>query len=119
MLTSIATQDALAKFISSGAYLGHVRRMTRIYKGRRDRMLQALSAEAGNRLTIETPAGGVHLHVLAFDLTRCADGHWWVVGQRTQAPSGLGYILENRLIIAQQFPEAFRQMAVQRLAADH
>lgn len=65
------------------------------------------------------PHGGVHLHVLAFDLTRGADGHWWVVGQRTQAPSGLGYVLENRLIIAQQFPEAFRQMAVQRLAASY
>ncbi|MDR7333042.1 circularly permuted type 2 ATP-grasp protein [Roseateles asaccharophilus] len=65
------------------------------------------------------PPGGVHLHVLAFDLTRCNDGHWWVVGQRTQAPSGLGYVLENRLIIAQQFPEAFRQMAVQRLAATY
>ncbi|MCP5927768.1 circularly permuted type 2 ATP-grasp protein, partial [Klebsiella pneumoniae] len=47
------------------------------------------------------------------------DGHWWVVGQRTQAASGLGYVLENRLIIAQQFPEAFRQMAVQRLAASY
>ncbi|MFT7721501.1 MAG: circularly permuted type 2 ATP-grasp protein [Roseateles sp.] len=65
------------------------------------------------------PAGGVHLHLLAFDLTRCADGHWWVAGQRTQAVSGLGYVLENRLIIAQQFPEAFRQMAVQRLAASY
>ncbi|HEY9106712.1 MAG TPA: circularly permuted type 2 ATP-grasp protein [Roseateles sp.] len=65
------------------------------------------------------PAGGVHLQVLAFDLTRCADGQWWVVGQRTQAASGLGYVLENRLIIAQQFPEAFRQMAVQRLAASY
>jgi uncharacterized circularly permuted ATP-grasp superfamily protein/uncharacterized alpha-E superfamily protein len=65
------------------------------------------------------PAGGVHLHVTAFDLTRCADGHWWVVGQRTQAASGLGYVLENRLIIAQQFPEAFRQMAIQRLAASY
>ena len=75
---------------------------------------QYLRAMHGSR-----PAGDVHLHVLAFDLTRCADGHWWVVGQRTQAPSGLGYVLENRLIIAQQFPEAFRQMAVQRLAASY
>ncbi|WP_235539255.1 circularly permuted type 2 ATP-grasp protein [Pelomonas sp. Root662] len=64
------------------------------------------------------PRGG-HLQVLAFDLTRCSDGKWWVVGQRTQAASGLGYVLENRLIIAQQFPEAFRQMAVQRLAASY
>lgn len=65
------------------------------------------------------PSGGVSLHVVAFDLTRGADGLWWVVGQRTQAPSGLGYVLENRLIIGQQFPEAFRQMAVQRLAASY
>jgi uncharacterized circularly permuted ATP-grasp superfamily protein/uncharacterized alpha-E superfamily protein len=62
------------------------------------------------------PLGGVHLHVLALDLARCADGLWWVVGQRTQAPSGMGYMLENRLIVAQQFPEAFRDMSVQRLA---
>ncbi|MFG6465192.1 circularly permuted type 2 ATP-grasp protein [Roseateles sp. BYS87W] len=65
------------------------------------------------------PPGGVHLHVLAFDLTRGADGHWWVVGQRTQAASGLGYVLENRLIVAQQFPDAFRQMQVQRVAASY
>jgi uncharacterized circularly permuted ATP-grasp superfamily protein len=64
-----------------------------------------------------TPPGGVHLHVIAFDLARGPDGLWWVVGQRTQAPSGLGYLLENRLIVAQQFPEAFRGLRVQRLAA--
>ena len=33
MLTSIAMQDALAEFIGAGAYLGHIRRMTRLYKG--------------------------------------------------------------------------------------
>ncbi|NDY91643.1 circularly permuted type 2 ATP-grasp protein [Ideonella livida] len=63
------------------------------------------------------PAGGVYLHVAAFDLARGPDGHWWVLAQRTQAPSGLGYVLENRIIIAQQFPEAFRDLRVQRLAA--
>jgi len=63
------------------------------------------------------PLGGVHLHIVAFDLARCADGLWWVVGQRTQAPSGLGYMLENRLILGQQFPEAFREMSIQRLGA--
>lgn len=63
------------------------------------------------------PRGGVHLHVAAFDLSRGPDGGWWVLGQRCQAPSGLGYLLENRLIIAQQFPEAFRGLRVQRVAA--
>jgi len=63
------------------------------------------------------PPGGVHLHVVAFDLARAPDGLWWVLGQRTQAPSGLGYLLENRIIVAQQFPEAFRELKVQRLAS--
>lgn len=63
------------------------------------------------------PPGGVHLHVAAFDLERGPDGGWWLLGQRTQAPSGLGYLLENRLIIAQQFPEAFRDLRVQRVAS--
>ena len=65
------------------------------------------------------PPGGVHLHVLAVDLARCEDGRWWVVGQRTQVPSGLGYIPENRLVVAQQFPQAFREMGVQRPAASY
>jgi len=62
------------------------------------------------------PAGGVHLHVAAFDISRGPDGLWWLVSQRTQAPSGLGYLLENRLTVARQFPQAFQNMPVQRLA---
>lgn len=66
LMTSVAQQDALAEFIDAGAYLGHLRRMTRLYKGRRDRMVQALAAEAGNRLSVEAPDGGMQL------LARCA-----------------------------------------------
>lgn len=65
-----------------------------------------------------TPAGGF-LHIVAFDVARAADGRWWVVSQRTQAPSGLGYALQNRLIVARLFPEAFREMHVQRLATSY
>jgi uncharacterized circularly permuted ATP-grasp superfamily protein/uncharacterized alpha-E superfamily protein len=65
-----------------------------------------------------TPAGAF-LHIVAFDLARAADGSWWVVSQRTQAPSGLGYALENRLIIARLFPDAFRELRVQRLASSY
>ncbi len=63
------------------------------------------------------PAGGSYLQIIAFDLARAADGRWWVVSQRTQAPSGLGYALQNRLTIARLFPDAFREMRVQRLAS--
>ena len=65
------------------------------------------------------PAGGTHLHIAAFDLARGPDGNWWVVGQRTQAPSGLGYLLENRLAVSRLFPQAFEQLQVQRLAGTY
>ena len=65
------------------------------------------------------PAGGVFLHIAAFDMARGPDGRWWVVSQRTQAPSGLGYLLENRLSISLLFPQAFREMKVQRLASSY
>ena len=65
------------------------------------------------------PPGDTWLHIAAFDLARGPDGRWWVVSQRTQAPSGLGYLLENRIAIARQFPKAFAGMKVQRLAASY
>ncbi|WP_342130594.1 circularly permuted type 2 ATP-grasp protein [Hydrogenophaga sp. OTU3427] len=65
------------------------------------------------------PPGDTWLHIAAFDLARGPDGRWWVVSQRTQAPSGLGYLLENRIAIARQFPKAFGEMKVQRLAASY
>lgn len=66
-----------------------------------------------------TPVGGTHLHLVGFDLARGPDGNWWVMGQRCQAPSGLGYLLENRLAISGQFPQAFQSMQVQRLAGTY
>jgi uncharacterized circularly permuted ATP-grasp superfamily protein/uncharacterized alpha-E superfamily protein len=65
------------------------------------------------------PVGGRYLHIAAFDLARGPDGNWWVEAQRTQAPSGLGYLLENRLAISAQFPQAFQTLRVQRLAATY
>ncbi|MBD8050736.1 circularly permuted type 2 ATP-grasp protein [Limnohabitans radicicola] len=65
------------------------------------------------------PVGGHYLSLAAFDLARGPDGLWWLMSQRTQAPSGLGYLLENRLIISRLFPEAFDQLPVQRLAATY
>ncbi|MEJ8851953.1 circularly permuted type 2 ATP-grasp protein [Variovorax rhizosphaerae] len=65
------------------------------------------------------PPGDTWLHIAGFDLARGPDGNWWVVSQRTQAPSGLGYLLENRLAISRQFPQAFEALHVQRLAATY
>lgn len=63
------------------------------------------------------PAGGQWLHLLAFDLMRGPHGRFSVLAQRTQAPSGLGYLLENRLLIPPQFREQFAELNVQRVAA--
>jgi len=65
------------------------------------------------------PPGGQWLPILAFDLARDPQGRWWVLAQRTQTPVGLGYLLENRVIVASQFPQAFQALGVQRLAATY
>ncbi len=62
------------------------------------------------------PAGNKHLHIIAFDLARAPDGKWSVISQRTQAPSGLGYLLENRNLIARQFPKSYESMHIAPLA---
>ena len=62
------------------------------------------------------PAGGRFLHLYAVDLARSPNGQWWVIGDRTQAPSGAGYALENRLIVSRTFPTLFADLNVQHLA---
>jgi len=66
-----------------------------------------------------TPVGQTHLRIAAFDLARSPQGQWWVVSQRTQAPSGLGYLLENRNCISLQFPQAIEALRVRSLAASY
>ncbi|MGS0740872.1 circularly permuted type 2 ATP-grasp protein [Glaciimonas sp. GG7] len=56
------------------------------------------------------------LHFYAVDLARAPNGDWWVVADRTQAPSGAGYALENRAIIARTFPDLLRDLNVQHLS---
>ncbi|MBV9393871.1 MAG: circularly permuted type 2 ATP-grasp protein [Methylobacteriaceae bacterium] len=62
------------------------------------------------------PPGGRFLNLYAADLGRGPDGRWWVLSDRSQAPSGMGYALENRLVSSRAFPELYRQMNVERLA---
>src|SRR5262249_2188558 len=49
----------------------------------------------------------LHLHFVAYDLARSADGRWWVLSDRTQAPSGAGYALGDRGVSSQWLPELF------------
>jgi uncharacterized circularly permuted ATP-grasp superfamily protein/uncharacterized alpha-E superfamily protein len=62
------------------------------------------------------PMGGRFLHLYAADLVRESSGAWNVLVDRTQAPSGAGYALENRIIVSRVLPDEFRECHVQRLA---
>ena len=62
------------------------------------------------------PRGGKFLYFYAADLGRGPDGRWWVLGDRTQGPSGAGYALANRLVMSRAFPALYRDMNIERLA---
>lgn len=56
------------------------------------------------------------LHFYAADLARSADGRWWVVSDRTQIPTGMGYALANRVVTSRILPGPFRDNNVHRIA---
>src|SRR5262249_8973750 len=63
-----------------------------------------------------SPPGGAHLRIYAADIARGPDGHWWVLRDRTQAPSGAGFALENRLALSHGIPDIYRNLRVLRHA---
>src|ERR1700742_1469228 len=62
------------------------------------------------------PPGGRYLSLYAADIGRGPDGRWWVLGDRTQAASGAGYALENRLVLSRAFASLYKSMNVERVA---
>ncbi|MDG4838686.1 PLP-dependent aminotransferase family protein [Micromonospora sp. WMMD967] len=62
-LTPTLTQEALAEFISSGAYARHIGRMDRLYRQRRARLLEALYEHFGAGVRISGTAAGLHVLV--------------------------------------------------------
>ncbi|WP_372603942.1 circularly permuted type 2 ATP-grasp protein [Actibacterium sp.] len=62
------------------------------------------------------PASGHFLHFLAFDIGRGPRGDWWVLGDRTQAPSGAGFALENRMATSRVYSGLYDNTDVTRLA---
>ena len=64
-----------------------------------------------------TPANGHYLHFLAFEIGRGPDGNWWVLADRTQAPSGAGFALENRVATTRAFSDIYAETPVHRLAS--
>lgn len=62
------------------------------------------------------PVSGHYLHFCAFELGRGPDGSWWVLGDRTQAPSGAGFALENRVATTRALSEIYASLNINRLA---
>ena len=58
-----------------------------------------------------------YLHLHGIDLARSPGGQWRGLADHTQAPSGAGYALENRIVLSRSLPEVFRDCHVQRLAS--
>ncbi len=56
------------------------------------------------------------LILYAADLARGPDGRMWVVNDRTQAPSGSGYVVENRGVMTRAMPRLFHRTGVRRIA---
>jgi len=62
------------------------------------------------------PPNGTYLHFSAFDLGRTPAGQWQILSDRTQAPSGAGYALENRSVIGRVLADSIGDGLVQPLA---
>jgi uncharacterized circularly permuted ATP-grasp superfamily protein/uncharacterized alpha-E superfamily protein len=56
------------------------------------------------------------LHLYATDLARSPDGQWWVMGDRTEAPSGAGFALENRIAMSRMMPDVIHHCRIERHA---
>ena len=60
--------------------------------------------------------GNTYLQSYAADLARGPDGVWRVLADRTQAPAGLGFILENRGVLSRVLPEAVQALRPRALS---
>ena len=65
------------------------------------------------------PAFGVWAHVCGSDLVRDADGTLYVLEDNLRVPSGVSYVLENRLISKRAFADLFERQSILPVHALH
>ncbi len=58
------------------------------------------------------PPRGIWCHVTGTDLVRDADGTLYVLEDNLRCPSGVSYVLQNRLLMKRSFPEIFQASQV-------
>lgn len=61
------------------------------------------------------PPGGQYLHVVGTDLVRDAEGEFLVLEDNGRSPSGVSYVLENRVVMKKVFPHLFQHCRVKRV----
>jgi uncharacterized circularly permuted ATP-grasp superfamily protein len=61
------------------------------------------------------PPGGQYVHVCGTDLVRDAKGQFLVLEDNARTPSGVSYVLENRVVMKKLFPNLFQSCYVRRV----
>src|SRR5262249_55563619 len=59
--SSAIDQATLARFITEGFFLSHIKRMRRIYAERREAFIKQFQELLGDRFTLQVPAGGLNM----------------------------------------------------------
>jgi uncharacterized circularly permuted ATP-grasp superfamily protein len=62
-----------------------------------------------------TPPGGVRIHIAGIDLVRDEHGKFCVLEDNVRIPSGVSYVLENRLAMTRTFPGLFAEQHVRQV----
>src|SRR4029079_2774851 len=60
----------------------------------------------------QRPQQGIWCHITGTDLVRNSDGQFYVLEDNLRCPSGVSYVLENRQLMKQTFPQLFERSAI-------
>lgn len=58
------------------------------------------------------PPHGIWCHITGTDLIRHSDGKIYVLEDNLRCPSGVSYVLQNRMVMKSSFPQAFKDSRV-------
>ena len=112
-------QDGLVQRVAAlNAFLGDLYGERRILREGRipERLVFATSGYLEQVRGIKPPKG-VYVHIAGIDLIRSATGEFLVLEDNLRTPSGISYVLENRLVMKRVFPNVFRKSRVRPVEA--
>ena len=62
-----------------------------------------------------TPPGKKYIHIVGTDLIRNPEGEFLVLEDNCRTPSGVSYVIENRVVMKRIFPDLFKNIKVRRV----